>query len=52
MSKEELYLISGGSTLSGTAISALTKIFEVLINSGRYVGSGIRRIIFKSMCPL
>ena len=43
MTQEELYnTIGGGSKLSGTMINSFIKMFSLIIDFGRTVGSAIR----------
>ena len=49
LNKNELANISGGA-LTGTFINALTKGITVVLDLGRTLGSGIRRIISGRMC--
>ncbi len=45
-------ILGGASTISGTVVSALTGIVRVLYDAGHAVGSSIRRIVEKDLCPL
>jgi len=48
---KDLDKIKGGS-ISGSIISAVESIIEVLKNAGYALGSGIRRIAEDNLCPL
>ena len=51
--KAELEQIKGGSlNISGPIINALVNVIEIIRDSGRSFGSGIRRIGEKNLCPL
>lgn len=49
---DEMVKISGGSALSSTLISALTRAGNTIMDIGRSLGSAIRRIYEGSSCPL
>ena len=51
MSKQELKNIYGGTTISGTLINSLVKGIDVILDLGRSLGSAIRRIQDKNVCP-
>ena len=42
--------INGGTNITGSLISAILRSGTVLIDIGRYAGSGIRRLIYNQMC--
>lgn len=52
LNNDEMLKIVGGSTLSSTLISALTRAGNIIIDIGRSLGSAIRRIYEGSSCPL
>ena len=52
ISEEQLDLVSGGSTISGTVINAFTNIIKVLHDAGHSFGSAVRRITENNLCPL
>ncbi len=52
LKKEELLNIEGGINLSGTLISAFTKIITTILDVGRSLGSALRRISSGMVCPL
>ena len=47
---EELLEITGGINLSGTLISAVTKLINSVVDIGRYIGSSARRLITGNNC--
>ena len=50
---KDLLLIAGGaSTLSGTILNQLNKLISILVDSGKSLGSSIRRISEDKICPL
>ncbi|MBQ2909733.1 MAG: hypothetical protein IJE53_02885 [Bacilli bacterium] len=51
--EEKLEMISGGgTTITGTLVSAISEVFKVLYDAGHAVGSSIRRMNDKSLCPI
>lgn len=50
LNKKELASVSGGG-LTGTFINSLSKGITVILDLGRTLGSGIRRITSGNMCP-
>lgn len=51
--EEKLDKISGGgTTITGTLISAVGDVMKVLYDAGHAVGSSIRRMNDKSLCPI
>lgn len=51
LEKEELLDIQGGG-LTGTLITALLKGVGTVFDLGRSLGSSLRRIIGKNVCPI
>lgn len=45
-------ILGGASTVSGTVINAFVNIIKVLLEAGEGVGSSIRRVVEKDICPL
>lgn len=45
-------VIGGGTSISGTVINAFTNVIRLLIESGKGVGSSIRRVAEGELCPL
>ena len=52
LKRDEMIKIDGGSSLSSTLISALTRAGTAIMDIGRSLGSAIRRIYEGSSCPL
>ena len=51
--EEKLDKISGGgTTITGTLISAFGEVFRILYDAGHAVGSSMRRINNKELCPI
>ena len=50
--KDLLLIVGGASTLSGTILNQLNKLISILVDSGRSLGSSIRRISEDKICPL
>lgn len=51
LKKEELLLIQGGFSISGTLINSLVRGINVFLDLGRSVGTAIRRIGGNKLCP-
>ena len=45
-------IIGGSSYVSGTIINAFVNVVKLLMTAGEDVGSSIRRMTEKNMCPL
>lgn len=53
LESKELQKIEGGSvTFNATYLNALYKISSLLFDVGRELGSSIRRVSSKSLCPI
>lgn len=53
INEERLNDISGGSTqITGTIFNAVINLIELLADTGRSLGSGIRRLSEGNVCPL
>ena len=50
--KDLLLIVGGASTLSGTILNQLNKLISILVDSGKSLGSSIRRISEDKICPL
>ncbi len=50
LNKYELIKIKGG--LTGTMVNAIARLVDSLLETGRSLGSGLRRIILGTLCPL
>lgn len=49
---KELVEISGGANIvSGTLLSAISKLINSMLDAGRSLGSAVRRMKSGSMCP-
>lgn len=42
----------GGTTITGTLISAFGEVFKIFFEAGHSVGSSIRRMSDKELCPI
>lgn len=51
LNKQELLLIDGGG-VSGTLISSITKGVTFIFELGKSLGSAVRRIVGKNICPV
>ena len=51
LSNNELVCINGGG-ISGTLISSITRGINTILDLGRSLGSAIRRIGSRNICPL
>lgn len=45
-------IVGGSTTLSGTILNQLNKLIDILVDSGRTLGTSIRRIVEDKICPL
>ncbi len=50
--KDLLLIVGGATTLSGTILNQLNKLISILVDSGKNLGSSIRRISEDKICPL
>ena len=48
----ELANITGGETVTGTLVSALTTGIKAIFDIGKSLGSSIRRLSSDNICPL
>lgn len=52
LKNDDLLNIDGGSSISGTLISAITRGISTIYDIGRSLGTAIRRIGSGNICPL
>lgn len=54
INNQKLDNITGGATnyISGTIINAFVNVIKLLMEAGEGVGSSIRRVSEKNVCPL
>lgn len=52
MNKEELLQIVGGISITGTLLTSIYKVGIFVLDTGRSLGSAIRRISGGSMCSI
>ena len=50
--KDLLLIVGGATTLSGTILNPLNRLISILVDSGKSLGSSIRRISEDKICPL
>lgn len=50
LTEEELILVVGGFNITGTIVNAFVSAGKFLIDSGRRLGTAIRRISGNNMC--
>lgn len=50
--KDLLLIVGGATTLSGTILNQLNKLISILVDSGKSLGSSIRRISEDKICSL
>lgn len=50
--KKQMLIVGGSTTLSGTILNQLNKLIDILVDSGRTLGTSIRRIVEDKICPL
>ena len=49
---DDLINVYGGTTITGTILSSMVNLIEILYDAGKSTGSAIRRIVDDSLCPL
>lgn len=52
LSKDELQMIIGGRSISGTVINAFTSAFKTIYGFGQDFGGAIRRFRKRALCGL
>ena len=52
LTNEELNNIYGGINLTGTLINSFTNAIKVILDVSRSLGTAIRRLYDKKLCPL
>ena len=52
LSNNELHMVVGGKSISGTLINAFTSAFKTLYGFGQDFGGAIRRFRKKQLCSL
>ena len=52
LKKDELLAISGGFSISGSLINALVGDGKFIYSTGQALGSALRRIGSRNVCPL
>lgn len=52
MKKEELLQIVGGVSITGTLLSSMYKVGNLIFEIGRSLGSAIRRAVGGKMCSI
>ncbi|NLL45052.1 MAG: hypothetical protein GX247_05250 [Mollicutes bacterium] len=52
LERNELLKIVGGISISGTLINSIVRGINALLEVGRSLGSAIRRIVSKNICPI
>ncbi len=52
LSKDELLLIVGGRSISGTLVNAFNSAFKTVYGFGQDFGGAIRRFVRKQLCSL
>ncbi len=50
LTENELLYVKGGASLTGTFLNAVTRMFSVLLEVGRSIGSAIIRHYKKDYC--
>ena len=45
-------ILGGATTITGTLMSAVGEVLKVIFDAGPSVGSSIRRINDKNLCPI
>ncbi len=52
LKQEELLLIVGGISVTGTLINSLVRGINTFLDLGRSLGTAIRRVMTNKICPL
>lgn len=52
LNKDEMLNISGGSSITGTMMTAVYRTIELIYSIGESLGSYIRRVVEKKMCDI
>lgn len=52
MKKEELLQVVGGVSITGTLLSSMYKVGNLIFEIGRSLGSAIRRAVGGKMCSI
>ena len=52
LENEKLNLINGGTSITGSLVTALTSGVKALFDVGRSLGSSVRRLSSDEICPL
>ncbi len=52
LNEQELLLIKGGASVTGSIVNAVCSIFKFIYDVGKDLGSCLRRIEKSSLCPL
>lgn len=52
LKKEELLLIVGGISITGTLINSIVRGINSILDLGRSLGTAIRRVVSGSVCPI
>ena len=51
MNREELIIVVGGTSISGTVLNAVVRAINAALEVGRSLGTAIRRIKTGQTCP-
>lgn len=51
LSNDDLLNVVGGTSISGTLISSITRGINTILDLGRSLGTAIRRIGSNNVCP-
>lgn len=52
LTEKELKELIGGATITSAIINAFTNVIKVLLDAGRNIGSGVRRITSNNLCEI
>lgn len=50
LTNSQMKSIKAGTNMTGTMLSAILRSGTILIEIGRYAGSGIRRLVYNQLC--
>ena len=50
--ENDLVRIVGGASITSSLVNSFVKVINTLVDLGRNIGSGIRRIMENNLCPI
>ncbi len=52
LQNNQLIMIKGGLNISGTLLNSIARLMNSIMDAGRSLGSGIRRMVSGRKCPI